>query len=143
MVNLAYVGSKGTHLTVERQLNQLHPLPCNENPFGPNEPLTITDCTVPMATRDLPGMSTRETASLHSCSRNGTQVTPQNPAYMYLQAACTNPNIPNVNSLPGRPYPGSGKSSLIAECGQFELSRVSGHDAAHQRAAHAGSLVLL
>ena len=40
---------------------------------------------------------------------NGTQVTPQNPAYMYLQAACTNPNIPNVNSLPGRPYPGLGR----------------------------------
>ncbi len=28
---------------------------------------------------------------------------------MYLQAACTNPNIPNVNSLPGRPYPGLGR----------------------------------
>ena len=39
----------------------------------------------------------------------GTQVTPQNPAYMYLQAACTNSNIPNVNSLPGRPYPGLGR----------------------------------
>ena len=36
-------------------------------------------------------------------------MTPQNPAYMYLQAACTNPNIPNVNSLPGRPYPGLGR----------------------------------
>jgi hypothetical protein len=28
---------------------------------------------------------------------------------MYLQAACTNPNIPNVNSLPGRPYKGLGR----------------------------------
>jgi hypothetical protein len=36
-------------------------------------------------------------------------VTPQNPAYMYLQAACTNQNIPNVNALPGRPYPGLGR----------------------------------
>ena len=33
MVNLAYVGSKGTDLTVERQLNQLKPLPASENPF--------------------------------------------------------------------------------------------------------------
>ena len=46
-MNLAYVGSKGTHLTVERQLNQLQPLPASENPFGPNEPLTIADCTIP------------------------------------------------------------------------------------------------
>ena len=46
VVNLNYVGSKGTHLTVERQLNQLHPLPASENPFGPNEPLTISDCNI-------------------------------------------------------------------------------------------------
>src|SRR5208283_1108928 len=48
VINLAYVGSKGTHLTVERQLNQRAPLPASEkNDFGPNEPLTISDCTIP------------------------------------------------------------------------------------------------
>ena len=108
VINLAYVGSRGTHLTVERQLNQLRPLPLNENPFGPNEPLTIADCTVPAngapGPQNYPGDGT--TAFL---LQSGTQVTPQNPAYMYLQAACTNPNIPNVNSLPGRPYPGLGR----------------------------------
>jgi hypothetical protein len=105
VLNLAYVGSKGTHLTVERQLNQLHPLPTNENPFGPNEPLTITDCTVaaPGATGN-PGDG--KTAFF---LQNGTLVTPQDPAYVNLQAACTNPNIPNVNSLRGRPYPGLGR----------------------------------
>ncbi len=35
-------------------------------------------------------------------------MTPQNPAYVHLQAACTSPYIPNVNSLP-RPYPGLGR----------------------------------
>jgi hypothetical protein len=105
VLNLAYVGSKGTHLTVERQLNQLAPLPINENPFGPNEPLTITECTVAApGASGVPGDGT--TAFL---LQNGTQVTPQNPAYVHLQAACTNPNIPNVNSLPGRPYPGLGR----------------------------------
>jgi len=105
VINLAYVGSKGTHLTVERQLNQLRPLPASENPFGPNEPLTIADCTVtPPGENGNPGDGS--TAFL---LQNGTLVTPQNPAYMYLQAACTNPNIPNVNSLPGRPYPGLGR----------------------------------
>jgi Carboxypeptidase regulatory-like domain len=109
VINLAYVGSKGTHLTVERQLNQLRPLPANENPFGPNEPLTIADCTVP------PGGGTQGPGNSPGDGKtgflleNGTLVTPQNPAYMYLQAACTNPYIPNVNSLPGRPYPGLGR----------------------------------
>ncbi len=106
VVNLAYVGSKGTHLTVERQLNQLVPLPASENPFGPNEPLTITDCTVPAAGSLTPNPGDGKTAFL---LQNGTQVTPSNPAYQYLQAACTNPNIPNVNSLPGRPYKGLGR----------------------------------
>ena len=106
VVNLAYVGSRGTHLTVERQLNQLHPLPLSENPFGPNEPLTITDCTVNSQGLTSPSPGDGITAFQ---LQNGTQVTPQNPAYMYLQAACTNSNIPNVNSLPGRPYPGLGR----------------------------------
>jgi hypothetical protein len=107
VINLAYVGSKGTHLTVERQLNQLHPLPASENPFGPNEPLTIADCTIPPP--GLSGSANPGDGSTPFMLENGTQVTPQNPAYMYLQAACTNPNIPNVNSLPGRPYPGLGR----------------------------------
>jgi Carboxypeptidase regulatory-like domain len=105
VLNAAYVGSRGTHLTVERQINQLHPLPASENPFGPNEPLTITDCTVPP-----PGaVGNPGDGKTAFFLQNGTQVSPQNPAYMYLQAACTNPNIPNVNSLPGRPYPGLGR----------------------------------
>ena len=105
VLNVAYVGSKGTHLTVERQLNQLAPLPLNENPFGPNEPLTITDCTV-----GVPGASgVPGDGAAAFLLQNGTQITPQNPAYVHLQAACTNPNIANVNSLAGRPYPGLGR----------------------------------
>jgi hypothetical protein len=106
VLNVAYVGSKGTHLTVERQLNQLHPLPLNENPFGPIEPLTIPECTVAPPNSPSANPGDGKTAFL---LENGTQVTPQNPAYQYLQAACTNPNIPNVNSLPGRPYHGLGR----------------------------------
>jgi hypothetical protein len=106
VVNLAYVGSRGTHLTVERQMNQLHPLPASENPFGPNEPLTIADCTSNPTSNSGANPGDGTTPFL---LQNGTLVTPQNPAYMYLQAACTNPNIPNVNSLPGRPYPGLGR----------------------------------
>ncbi len=108
VINLAYVGSRGTHLTVERQLNQLRPLPLSENPFGPNEPLTISDCTIPSNGTPMPGNYPGD-GTTPFLLMNGTLVTPQNPAYMYLQAACTNPNIPNVNSLPGRPYSGLGR----------------------------------
>src|SRR5581483_9092209 len=125
--NIAYVGSKGTHLTVERQLNQLAPLPASENPFGPNEPLTIDDCTV-TPTTGHPGDGVTPFSL-----QNGTQVTPQNPAYRYLQAACTNPFIPNVNSLPGRPYPGLGRVLALQNVAdsnyhalQFTLRRSSG-----------------
>jgi hypothetical protein len=105
VANVAYVGSKGTHLTVERQLNQLRPLPDSENPFGTNEPLTLADCTEAGAgAGGRPG-----DGSTPFLLQNGTQVSPQNPAYVHLQAACTNPNIPNVNSLPGRPFPGLGR----------------------------------
>jgi hypothetical protein len=104
VANVAYVGSKGTHLTIERQLNQRPPLPASENPFGPNEPLTLADCTIsPVAGGGHPG-----DGSVPFLLQSGTIVTPQNPAYTYLQAACTSPNIPNVNSLP-RPYPGLGR----------------------------------
>src|SRR5581483_11102979 len=50
--------------------------------------------------------------------QSGTIVTLQNPAYVHLQAACTSPYIPNVNSLPGRPYPGLGRI--------FSLQNVAG-----------------
>jgi hypothetical protein len=105
VVNIAYVGSKGTNLTVERQLNQLQPLPASENPFGPNEPLTIPDCTVsPVAGGGHPG-----DGATPFLLQSGAIVSPSSPAYVHLQAACTNPSIPNVNSLPGHPYPGLGR----------------------------------
>ena len=114
VANIAYVASKGTNLTIERQLNQLPPLPANENPFGPNEPLTLADCNVsPVAGAGHPGDGTTP-----FLLQSGTIVTPQNPAYVHLQAACTSPFIPNVNSLPGRPYPGLGRI--------FSLQNVAG-----------------
>jgi len=91
-------------LTVERQLNQLPILPLSDNPFGPTEPLTIADCTVNPVGNSPPGA-----AGTPFFLQNGTVVTEQNPAYVHLQAACTNPNLPNVNSLPGKPYPGLGR----------------------------------
>lgn len=39
LLTTAYVGSRGTHLTAERQINQLAPLSPAANPFGPHQPI--------------------------------------------------------------------------------------------------------
>jgi hypothetical protein len=100
----SYVGSKGTHLTLERNVNQIPDLPLSENPFGTHEPLTLADCTVSPLASGTPGDGITP-----FLLQNATIVTPQSPAYPHLQAACTNPKIPNVNSLAGRPYLGLGQ----------------------------------
>ena len=46
VVTLGYVGSKATHLTAERQLNQLQPIPNQLNPFPGGRPLLVNkDCS--------------------------------------------------------------------------------------------------
>ena len=36
---ISYVGSKGTHLTRQRDLNQIHALPLSQDPYKPDEPI--------------------------------------------------------------------------------------------------------
>ncbi|MGA7445005.1 MAG: carboxypeptidase regulatory-like domain-containing protein [Candidatus Sulfotelmatobacter sp.] len=107
VLNLGYAGSKGTHMTVERQLNQLPPLPANENPFGPNEPLTTSDCTVPPPQSSSAGHPGAAGVPFQLLS--GTLVGPTDPAYVHMQAACANFFTPSLNSLPLHPYPGLGR----------------------------------
>ena len=40
VASIAYVGSKGTHLTDARDLNQLHPLTAAQNPYKPGQAIT-------------------------------------------------------------------------------------------------------
>jgi hypothetical protein len=42
VLTVAYVGSKGTHLTWQRDINQLQPV--TNNPFQPGQPLTAAQC---------------------------------------------------------------------------------------------------
>jgi len=72
---LAYVGSKGTHLTADLQLNQLVPVNPAENPFltGPVTLLTVKDVCGHGAT---------------SFDLNGRQYFQGDPLYSYLVAAC-------------------------------------------------------
>jgi hypothetical protein len=45
VASLAYVGSKGTHLGLRRDLNQLHSLSPSLNPYQPGEAIGPDDCT--------------------------------------------------------------------------------------------------
>jgi hypothetical protein len=44
ITSVAYVGSKGTHLTTQRDLNQLHAVSASDNPFALGQPITSDDC---------------------------------------------------------------------------------------------------
>ena len=45
VATVAYVGSKGTHLNLQQDINQLVPVPANLNPYLPGQPMTQNDCT--------------------------------------------------------------------------------------------------
>lgn len=114
IATVAYVGSKGTHLSVERQLNQLKPLPANENPFGPNEPIIpqVPGLQYGQAgAGDCAGYQPTEVPPRFFLS-NGAVIPQSDPAYYNLVAACEGVNsfenpTPDVNTL--RPYPGLGE----------------------------------
>jgi carboxypeptidase family protein len=87
VATLGYVGSKGTHLTTELQINQLAPVSSGNNPFLPGLPITTTVCN---------GIA------VGNVTIGNTIVTPQSPAYVNLEAACfgtPGKNFPDPNSL--------------------------------------------
>ncbi|HEY6291499.1 MAG TPA: carboxypeptidase regulatory-like domain-containing protein [Terriglobia bacterium] len=44
VATISYVGSKGTHLTLQSDLNQLYPVPASQNPFQPGQVITANIC---------------------------------------------------------------------------------------------------
>ncbi len=97
LMSVAYVGSKGTHLTAERQLNQLQPLSAAQNPFGAGRPL-IRSGYSPTASN--------QPFQAGDCSNDGTnfllldgqQIGPTSPAFVNLEAACFGTTTSNSNS---------------------------------------------
>src|SRR5262249_19219385 len=78
VASVAYVGSKGTHLATELQLNQLQPVNAADNPFGPGEPLNSQACS--------PAGS--PVAGFVFTLPNGTVVGPGDPGYANMAVAC-------------------------------------------------------
>jgi hypothetical protein len=47
VLQMGYVGSKGTHLAEQLDANQLMPLPAAQNPYSPGEPIVVQDQAAP------------------------------------------------------------------------------------------------
>ena len=95
VATFAYVGSKGTHLTTELEVNQLAPLANSLNPFGPNQPLIGT---LNIGLGDCGGFNGGSFFLL-----NNTTVTAAQPAFVNLEAACyglVQPNVPGTQPPP-------------------------------------------
>ncbi|HKV81719.1 MAG TPA: carboxypeptidase regulatory-like domain-containing protein [Candidatus Sulfotelmatobacter sp.] len=78
VMTVSYVGSKGTHIGLVRNLNQLHPVAASQNPYQPGQPITAADCGS-LTNIGLPNVS---------AVVNGNTVTGQ--AAINLQTACGN-----------------------------------------------------
>ncbi len=44
VLTVAYVGSKGTHLSLQRDINQLYPVSASQNPYPAGQPMLQSDC---------------------------------------------------------------------------------------------------
>jgi hypothetical protein len=106
VATVAYVGSKGTHLAAELQLNQLTSPPTGPdsgifldgNPFAPGQPITAQECLSYTGT-----VNNNDTAYVPGNFTVGNIiVTPAQPAWTNLAAACYDQNpgrIPIPSSL--------------------------------------------
>jgi hypothetical protein len=114
VATLSYVGSKGTHLTLQHELNQLHQTPASQNPFQAGQPITGDICNSQGGTATNPNFVV-----------NGNTVAGQ-PA-INLAVACGN------DPDPFRPYSSIGSIQRVeAEANsnynamQFSLRKTSG-----------------
>jgi len=92
---LAYVGTKGTHLTAVRDLNQLQPLANGLNPFPAHAPITADVCRSPVdSAGGLSASGVFSVLGLNNSTGTPTIPTsagigPHDPGYNNMLVACT------------------------------------------------------
>ncbi len=87
VATFAYVGSKGTHLTLERNLNQLAPVPASQNPYTKGEPFIPLVNLYPTASNPVTGDCATYTGSSFTLT-SGTVINQGAPGYVNMLAAC-------------------------------------------------------
>jgi hypothetical protein len=117
IATIAYVGSKGTHLTSETQINSLPSVPAADNPFSPGEPFLanspIIETGYPTVPGDCPVGGIQSSKPSPIILSNGTTVAPGNPAYNNLALACSEINGQGSGADAFRPYAGIGRIFAI------------------------------
>jgi len=129
VATVSYVGSKGTHLNRQTNLNQLFPVPLSQNPYAPGEAIGANDCgptdpvTGDLLFVDAFGVPTQATTP------SGTPVPYRGPGVM---SPAVNLGVANcgTNQDLFRPFPGYGdithlewKSSSIYHALQTSVRR--------------------
>ncbi|HEX4022055.1 MAG TPA: carboxypeptidase regulatory-like domain-containing protein [Acidobacteriaceae bacterium] len=104
IATVSYVGAKGTHLTLQNDLNQLHDLPASQNPFPKGQPITGPICN-------------------NLAFNNGTPITGQ--ALIHLNIACGNvdpdfyrQNFPGWDTIDGIGYGASSSYNALQISGR-------------------------
>jgi hypothetical protein len=115
VATLAYVGAKGTHLTLQHELNQLPVIASDQNPFQPGQPITDDICNSQAGSTLKPSFLV-----------NGKRVRGQ-PGINIAVACGNNPDLFRTN------YPGLGSIQRVEAVAnsnynalQFSLRKTSG-----------------
>lgn len=114
VAQIAYVGTKGTHLTAVRDLNQLQPLSSALNPFVAGQPLTASVCRGGALNNYFPTTGINGGVNSGPVIPSSPGVGPTSPGYANIVVACTgNPGFTLSTGNPlgltadsQRPYPG-------------------------------------
>jgi hypothetical protein len=102
VAQFAYVGTKGTHLTAVRDLNQLQPLGNGLNPFGPGQPISSSVCQSGANNGGffVSGLNSGKPGAPIAVSGSSV-IGPADPGYTNMFIACTgNPGFANTQTTP-------------------------------------------
>jgi len=90
LMQAAYVGTKGTHLTAVRDLNQLPPLSPGLNPFLPGQPITASVCSSGANQGYFSTLGVNPTGPLAPGGiASSSVIGPDSPGYQNIVVACT------------------------------------------------------
>jgi Carboxypeptidase regulatory-like domain/TonB-dependent Receptor Plug Domain len=139
VAQLAYVGTKGTHLTAVQDLNQLQPVGNGVNPFGPGQPITASVCQSGANNGGfvVGGLNAGTTLGSPITVPSSAVIGPNDPGYVNMFVACTgNPGFASTNYSPPiklgisadavRPYPGFSNIISVANIADSEYSALQG-----------------
>jgi hypothetical protein len=132
VATVSYVGSKGTHLTRESDLNQLHSVSPSQNPYLPREAIGPNDCGTSFDQWGVPTAATTPSgAAVQYIAPTGPGGLPSGPAVNLGVASC------GTVADPFRPFPGYSRISSLQEAAS---SNYNGLQTALRRSV--GNLVL-